>query len=65
MNFPLLVNCTSDKLSGMKELEFLFACLISQAHCFMWVHVAVRKLQILKLKLLGLCGRMKAHQTHY
>jgi len=61
----MLINFTSDKLSGMKELEFLFVCLISQAQCFMWVHAAIRKLQILKLKLLGLCGRMKAHQTHY
>ena len=61
----MLINFTSFMLSGMKEREFLFVCLISQAQCFMWVHVAVCKLRILKLKLSGLCGRLKAPQTHY
>jgi len=48
MSLLMLINFTSFMLSGMKELEFLFVCLIYQAQCDMWVHVAVYKLQILK-----------------
>jgi hypothetical protein len=65
MSLLMLIKFASFMLSGMKELEFLFVCLIYEALCVLWVHVAVCKLQIIKLKLLGLCGRLKVHQAHY